>query len=229
MAEKKTERANKIQKNKLPNQMLRIIYERRSIRKYKDIAIKRQLIEQILDAGRMAPSAMNKQPWKFHILTEKEDIRMFSKALSKAVVGGIVKLGVSGIIKMARDFLHFPHYGDILKVNDPIFHGAPVVIFISAAKDDEWADLDIGMCAQNMMLAARYLGLDTCPVGMVKYAGNAEIFNRFDLPVTDQVKIAITLGYGDEHPLPAERIKDNARFITAGEKGYNEEGIDKGQ
>ena len=39
------------------------IYERRAVRRYKDKPVDRKLIEQVLDAGRMAPSAMNKQPW----------------------------------------------------------------------------------------------------------------------------------------------------------------------
>lgn len=41
------------------------IYTRRSIRKYEDKPISRELLEQIIDAGRVAPSAKNRQPWKF--------------------------------------------------------------------------------------------------------------------------------------------------------------------
>lgn len=41
------------------------IYNRRSIRKYIDEPIPRFIIEQILDAGRVAPSAKNRQPWKY--------------------------------------------------------------------------------------------------------------------------------------------------------------------
>ena len=41
------------------NDMLKIIYERRAVRKYKDRSVDRTLIEQVLDAGRMAPSAIN--------------------------------------------------------------------------------------------------------------------------------------------------------------------------
>ena len=41
------------------------IYNRRSIRKYIDEPVPRFIIEQILDAGRVAPSAKNRQPWKY--------------------------------------------------------------------------------------------------------------------------------------------------------------------
>jgi len=51
-----------------------------------------------------------------------------------------------------------------------------VVIFIISPHDNEWASLDVGMCAQNIMLAAKSLGLDTCPVGFGKYVEKTKIF-----------------------------------------------------
>ena len=41
------------------------IYNRKSIRKYLDKQIPKELIKQIIDAGRMAPSAKNRQPWQY--------------------------------------------------------------------------------------------------------------------------------------------------------------------
>ncbi|MBQ3584068.1 MAG: nitroreductase family protein [Lachnospiraceae bacterium] len=41
------------------------INSRRSIRKYLDKEVSKEVIEQIIDAARMAPSAKNRQPWKF--------------------------------------------------------------------------------------------------------------------------------------------------------------------
>ena len=45
------------------NEILKTIYSRRAVRSYKDKPVPKELIEQLLDAGRMAPSAINKQPW----------------------------------------------------------------------------------------------------------------------------------------------------------------------
>lgn len=45
------------------------IYDRRSIRKYQDREVSMELIEQIIDAARMAPSAKNRQPWKYIVYT----------------------------------------------------------------------------------------------------------------------------------------------------------------
>lgn len=45
------------------------IYDRRSIRKYQDKEVSMELIEQLIDAARMAPSAKNRQPWKYIVYT----------------------------------------------------------------------------------------------------------------------------------------------------------------
>ena len=130
------------------NATLTTIYERRAVRKYKNKPVEKEIIEQIIDAGRMAPSAINMQPWKFYILTNKEDIIAFSKAIKMGAVKGIFKSGIKRITKTLVSALTFPTKADFAKKEDMVFHGAPVVIFITSPKDSEWASLDIGMCSQ---------------------------------------------------------------------------------
>ncbi len=60
------------------NETLKTIYEIRAVRKYSDKLVDKEIISQIIDAGRMAPSAINMQPWKFYVLTKQETIEMFS-------------------------------------------------------------------------------------------------------------------------------------------------------
>jgi nitroreductase len=124
-------------KNEKKQSLIDIIYQRRSVRKYKKREVEKSLIDQIIDAGRMAPSAMNKQLWKFYVLTNPEEIALFSKMISRVVIKGVIRSGIKKIIKTTQDFLHFSHNIDFLKTDDPIFHGAPVVIFISSPKQDE--------------------------------------------------------------------------------------------
>ena len=196
------------------NITLRTIYERRSVRKYKDIAIDHDRITRILDAGRMAPSAMNKQPWKFYILTGKDTIKAFSKEIAKVTARTFVKSHSGGdVIKTAIQLLHMLKEGDLFKRPDPIFHDAPVVVFIAAPRENEWAAIDVGMCAQNMMLAAKALGLDSCPVGLAKYVEQTKIFSRLQVPLFEQVHLAEIFGCGDEDPDVHKRIRNNAFFI----------------
>jgi nitroreductase len=197
------------------NETLKTIYERRAVRKFKDRPVEQVLIERIIEAGKMAPSAINRQPWKFFILKDKVSIEKFSKETGKAAAKGILKAGVKGIVKSALSSFHLVDSIHFLKGNDPIFHGAPVVIFISAPKDDEWAGLDIGMCAQNMMLAARSLGMDTCPVGLGKFVEETKLYPTLHVPESDHILIALILGYGDEIPEVHERVKHRINYLPA--------------
>lgn len=200
---------------------IHIICTRRAVRKYKDKAIDIGIIEKILDAGRMAPSAINKQPWKFYLLTNKDTIRLFSKEIKKIAFKDFVKSGPVKIIQAAVHLLHFlPGAADLLKTSDPVFYNAPLVVFITAPTSNEWASLDVGMCAQNMMLAAKSLGLDSCPVGFGKYVEHTKIYSTLNIPSTDEVKLAIVFGYGNESPQMHKRERNNAFFLD-GKPGPN--------
>ncbi|MCC8426411.1 nitroreductase [Mucilaginibacter sp. UR6-11] len=196
------------------------IYARRSVRQYQDRPVERELIEQIIDAGRMAPTAMIKQPWKFYVLTRRESIREFSKAIIKTLAKEMVHEGAVGIAKLAMGALYNLYYSDFLKAPD-IFYGAPVVIFITAPKDEPWACYDTCMCAQNMMLAAKALGLDSCPLGAGKAVEHTPIFYKLRIPYPEQVFLALIIGYGDETPKAHKRIKDNVVYVDDPEPGCN--------
>jgi nitroreductase len=183
---------------KFSNETIKTIYERRAVRKYKDQPVDRAIIEQIVDAGRMAPSAMNRQLWKFYVMTDRNQINSLSPV----------------IVKLANKFLDLAHRMDSSKTSDIIFHNAPVVIFITAPSKNEWAAIDIGMCSQNMMLAAKSLGLDTCPIGLVKFLNKSKTDSVLGISSSEEIKLAIILGYGDEQPEVHERKKDNLKFIN---------------
>ncbi|HEY0742041.1 MAG TPA: nitroreductase [Chryseosolibacter sp.] len=180
--------------------IIQIIYDRRAVRKYKSRPVEKSLIEQLVDTGRMAPSGMNLQPWKFYVVTESNLIKQMDEQI-KVVVADIYKM---------------PEMVEFLKKPNSIFHGAPVVVFITAPKVNEWAALDIGMCAQNMMLAAKASGLDTCPVGLGKFIERTSLYSQLGVPATDHVLVSLTVGYGDEQPPVHERKKDNVFYIREG-------------
>jgi len=192
---------------------LTTIYKRRAVRKYFPDMIDEDVMEKIIDAGRMAPSAMNRQPWKFYILTHKDTIASFSKEIVKIGSKIVLKTAAKHPISTIKTLLHFSPGPISLKSEDPIFHGAPVVVFITAPKNHEWSGLDIGMCAQNMMLAAKSLGVDSCPVGFAKYIEQTPIFHKLEVPDKEEVLLAVIFGYGDEQPEPHPRLKDNVVFV----------------
>ncbi len=184
------------------NDVLKTIYSRRAIRRYLNKPVDRTIIEQLLDAGRMAPSAMNKQPWHFYIVTKQEDISLYSAAIIDAALKSLPNTGVHDL----------SHGVEFFKTADPVFHGAPVVIFLTAAKGNEWAPIDIGMCAQTIFLAAKSLGLDSCPVGFGKFIEQTPHYKRLGIAEDEEVILSIIIGYGDEIPAVHPRDKNNAFY-----------------
>jgi nitroreductase len=65
-----------------PNTLLKFLSERRSIRNFQDKIIPDEEIDMILEAGRWAPSASNRQPWEFIIIKDREFINKIAKVAS---------------------------------------------------------------------------------------------------------------------------------------------------
>ena len=195
------------------NEVLKAIYERRAVRKFTPKKVGKEMIEILLDAGRMAPSAINRQPWKFYVVTSKEEIKLYSKEIIIAGIKTIPKMGIKNVVKaVVSGITHLSHGIDFFKADDPVFHGAPVVIFITGPKDNEWAALDIGMCCQNIMLAAKSMGLDTCPIGFGKFIEQTNAFSKLEISANEQVHLALIVGYGNEKPELHERVKNNVFY-----------------
>lgn len=196
------------------NETIRTIFERRSVRKYKDTPLTPADIEFLIDAGRMAPSAMNKQPLKFYVLSHKADISSFSKEIMSGGLKGIREMKVKDALKMTLGLFHFSAIKDMLFQRDHVFYEAPAVIIITTPKEDEWATLDAGMCAQNIMLAAKSMGFDSCPVGFGRYIMQTKDYHLLSIPDSEKVELAISVGYGAQQPETPERRKDNLFFVS---------------
>jgi len=71
-----------------PENLLEFIKSRRSIRSFQDKQVPDNEIQMILEAGRWAPSASNKQPWEFYLIRDKEILKEISK---NAIYGRHIK------------------------------------------------------------------------------------------------------------------------------------------
>ena len=71
-----------------PEDLLEFIKNRRSIRSFQDKKVPENEIHMILEAGRWAPSASNKQPWEFYLIRDKEILKEISK---NAIYGRHIK------------------------------------------------------------------------------------------------------------------------------------------
>jgi nitroreductase len=81
------------------------IEERRSIRAYQDKPIPREKLEKILEAGRLAPSARNIEPWHFIVVTDKEKKKILSKGrYAKFVAEAPIAIVACGNKKTSPDW-----------------------------------------------------------------------------------------------------------------------------
>ena len=171
-----------------------IIKSRRSIRKFQDKPVPRALIEECIEAARLAPSACNSQPWHFNVFDEPDAKENFCKA------------AFSGI------------YSNMLQ-----FKEAPVIIAISAAvggnimtrfgqmiSGTKFYLIDQGICGQQLVLKAHDLGLGTCWIG---WFDNKKAKKALGLPLAHQCQIIIALGYPAESP-PARERKPLAEVLS---------------
>jgi len=79
-----------------PNALLEFFKERRSIRIYKNKMIPDEEIEMILEAGRWAPSASNRQPWEFIVIKNREILKNISGTYSSFLEYAPVAIAIIG-------------------------------------------------------------------------------------------------------------------------------------
>lgn len=191
------------------------IYNRRSIRKYKNNPVPIDIIEKIIDAGRNAPSGKNKQPWRYIVFGEGQKEEMLS-----AMDLGIQR-ELNGNALLPKDKNGLPDAIYTLK----IMKEAPIVILVldtecTSPFENITAEyrvteivntLSIGASIQNMLLQAQDLGLGTLWIGNTFFA--YEELCEY-LKTDMQLVGAIALGYPDETPSarPRKNLNDIVEY-----------------
>lgn len=195
------------------NQVMDAIRARRSIRAYSDRTVPKELIDQILDAARAAPSSLNKQPWKFVVVTDKRLMGEISSAVKKIIKRIHALLPVLRVF--IRELRDEKTIGAIRKTalseEDTVFYGAPLLILIVSARKDRWAAVNCALAAQNMMLSAHSLGLGSCFIGRGDFIERCgHICRKLGIDKKYSVRASLIFGYPAEFPknIP-ERKKDN--------------------
>ncbi|NLB67876.1 MAG: proton-conducting membrane transporter [Bacteroidales bacterium] len=190
---------NKQTQNDMNNPVIETIMARRSIRAYKPQAVEREIMNQIVKCGINAPNGMNAQPWEVRIVDNPE------------FINGCTKIFVE---RMKQD----PRGAKM--VEDPsfknMFRNAPTVVFI-ALGESRFAQIDCGLMAQNMMLAAKSLGIGSIalgsPVDFFKSEEAAEYYNKLEFPENYTLALVLGFGYPDESPEARPRDESKIRWI----------------
>ncbi|MEW6327717.1 MAG: nitroreductase [Thermodesulfobacteriota bacterium] len=119
------------------NEVLRAIYERRSIRDFSPMPVDEQQVMEIIRAGRWAPSGLNNQPWRFVVVKDSK-----------------VKEEIAGQTR----------YGSIIEAAPVII---AVFLDRKAMYHEVKDIQAIGACLQNMLLAAHAQGLGAVWLGEI--------------------------------------------------------------
>ena len=190
----------------MENGVIECIKARRSIRNYEDREVPKEVMEEIILAGRYAPSAENHQPWKFIVVTDRDAITRLSNK-TKEQIGKMLEHKRKWKKKFKelddpREILFFQAVASSSK--DMVFHDAPAVVFIVTA-DGIFNDEACACAAQNMMLAACSLGVGSCWIGFAKFIENSEIMEEMGMPEGYHIAACIAFGYAGNSPKAAIR------------------------
>ncbi len=190
--------------------MLPAITDRRSIRKYRDTPVKRQVVEEILRAGMLAPSSKNRQPWRFIVAEGR------AKAQSLAAMErGLEREKKQPLLPQSAQHLEAARH--TLRIMEQ----APVVIFVvnplgigmnrSLTVEERVYELcnaqSIGAALENMSLTAFDLGLGSLWI-CDTYFAQEELMGW--LGAEGELAAAMAVGYAAESPQarPRKKLED---------------------
>lgn len=215
------------------------ITSRHSIRAFLPTPVAREDIERMLEVASRAPSGSNIQPWKVYVLTGE-----IKQRLSEAVTAAFLDPNHAAVHK--AEYRYYPDNWvspyierrrkvglDLYKLlglgrddkrgmqlqhaRNYRYFDAPVGIIITMARSmNQGSWLDIGCFVQNLMVAARARGLDTCAQAAFNHF-HAIVREITGIPHDEVMVCSVSLGYADhsriENSLISEREPVNA-FTT---------------
>lgn len=173
-----------------------VIKNRRSIRKYTDKDVSDEIIKDLINSARLAPSAKNRQPWKFVIV--KDEIK---NTIADIMLKQKKKQKVSLEKKLYNE-------NSSVKATVNVIKEAPSLILVFRPKDDNWIigdTLSIGGAIEHICLRATDLELGSLWIRDIVYTQKeiASLVGKDDMELIS----AISIGYPNENPKQRPRKK----------------------
>lgn len=214
-----------------------VISSRKSIRAFLPTPVAKEEVHKILEIAARAPSGSNTQPWKVYVFmgeakqrlsdeilqahnnpnnTYKEEyhyypVQWLSPYLERRRKIGWDLYSLLGLGRENKAGMH-AQFG-----RNYVFFDAPVgLIFTIDRVMEQGSWIDYGMFLQNIMLAAKARGLDTCP--QAAFTQYHQLIHQFlNLPDQQMVVCGMSLGYADisriENSLVTERDTSMIKFV----------------
>ena len=172
------------------NAAIENIMSRRSIRNYKQEAVPREVLDQIMECGVNAPNAINRQSWEVRIVDNPE-----LQAQIKAAMAATGNERAEGC-----------------------FYNAPVWVFIAQDSTFPFSAYDCGLMAENMMLAANALGIGSVCLGSpVRFILDSPqkdaVLEKLGFSDGYELCLCISMGYPNEKPEAKPRDISKVKFV----------------
>lgn len=183
------------------NEVIDAIMTRRSIRKYTEEQVSKELIDTIMKCAIYAPSALNRQSWELRVVQNQRLLNEINNRFLNYAQGKSLKGSAANADK--------PGFS--------VFHHAPTLIIVGRDLNNPYSQVDCGFMSQNILLSAHALGLGTCPIGSVvpvfTNPDNSDLLEMVNMPEDYGVAFCIALGYPDEAPEAKKRIAEKVKII----------------
>lgn len=188
-----------------------LIQSRRSIRRYQDRSIATALLEEILQAATWAPSAHNRQPWRFCVVTSSEAKLALSQRMGEQWRQDLTADSADPALIERR-----------VAISHARVTGAAALIIANVSMEEmdsypdatraeaEWimAVQSVALACQNLLLAAHAHGLGACWMCAPLFVPTL-VREVLDLPASWRPQALITLGYPAE-----EKVKERAPLAS---------------
>jgi nitroreductase len=162
-----------------------LILSRRSIRQFRPEPILQDILKELVNAARLAPSAANLQPLEF-IVADEEEIR-------------------KKIFPCLRWAAYIAPQGNPKPGHEPV---AYIIILVNTTTRDKGFEYDAGAAMENMILTAWERGVGSCWLLSVEREKIQEILR---IPTDYRIDSVLALGYPDEDPF-VEDMKDSVKY-----------------
>jgi len=188
--------------------LLNLIKSRRSIRRFKSNMVPKEYLDMILEAARWAPSAGNRQPWRFIIVTDVNTLEKIGEIYQE--------MRADDIKGVSPNSDYYKAISERIRINffKNIFTTAPILIVVCADIEQSfgsrtWA-MDCAIATQNMLLMAHALGLGSVIIDFQRPEHEPQLKEAKDLlGIPDDIRLMFILpiGYPDEDPAPRPRME----------------------
>ena len=198
--------------------MLDLIQSRKSVRKYSDKNIADEDLRKILESGRLAPSWMNVQPWKFILIKSQEN----KDLLSELAIGQAHVKNAKALIVFVADKRAWQEAG-ITNINNPALNPAlrgEETLLIRTLEQLVYP-------ISYMMLEAESLGIKSCIIGAIgnEITGvlpklSQKVKAKLGLDENQIISTIMTLGYEAEHTETEKTRKEFDDVVFLERAGY---------